>query len=131
MDCDNNILEILELKKYYIEFYRGLKEVIMNDHTFAICAYKESEYLEECIKSLKNQTVSTNIILATSTPNDYISGLCSKYNIEMFVNNGEHGITQDWNFAYAKADSKYVTIAHQDDVYELSLIHISEPTRPY
>ena len=78
MDCDNNILEILELKKYYIEFYRGLKEVIMNDHTFAICAYKESEYLEECIKSLKNQTVSTNIILATSTPNDYISGLCSK-----------------------------------------------------
>lgn len=90
----------------------------MNDHTFAICAYKESEYLEECIKSLKNQTVSTNIILATSTPNDYISGLCSKYNIEMFVNNGEHGITQDWNFAYAKADSKYVTIAHQDDVYE-------------
>lgn len=118
MDCNNNILEILELKKYYIEFYRGLKEVIMNDHTFAICAYKESEYLEECIKSLKNQTVSTDIILATSTPNDYISGLCSKYNIEMFVNNGEHGITQDWNFAYAKADSKYVTIAHQDDVYE-------------
>lgn len=44
----------------------------MLEHTFAICAYKESEYLEECIRSLKNQTVSTNIILATSISNKYI-----------------------------------------------------------
>lgn len=90
----------------------------MLEHTFAICAYKESEYLEECICSLKNQTVSTNIILATSTPNKYIKGLCDKYHIAMYVNNGEHGITQDWNFAYSRANTKYVTIAHQDDIYE-------------
>lgn len=57
----------------------------MLEHTFAICAYKESEYLEECIRSLKNQTVSTNIILATSTPNKYIKGLCDKYHIAMYV----------------------------------------------
>ena len=25
------------------------------DHTFVVCAYKESQYLEECIKSLENQ----------------------------------------------------------------------------
>ena len=35
----------------------------------------------------------------------------------MYVNHGEKGITQDWNFAYKCADSRYVTIAHQDDVY--------------
>ena len=35
------------------------------NHTFAICAYKESQYLEECIKSLQNQTVKSNIIMAT------------------------------------------------------------------
>lgn len=35
----------------------------------------------------------------------------------MYVNHGEKGITQDWNFAYQCADSRYVTIAHQDDVY--------------
>ena len=89
----------------------------MHKHTFAICAYKESEYLEECIKSLVNQEVSSNIILATSTPNDFIKGLCDKYGIEMYVNTGDSGITQDWNFAYAQADAEYVTIAHQDDVY--------------
>lgn len=89
----------------------------MHKHTFAICAYKGSEYLEECIKSLVNQEVSSNIILATSTPNDFIKGLCDKYGIEMYVNTGDSGITQDWNFAYAQADAEYVTIAHQDDVY--------------
>lgn len=86
-------------------------------HTFAICAYKESAYLEECIKSLNNQTIESKVILATSTPNEYISNLCTKYNIEMFVNEGEKGITQDWNFAYSKTNTEYVTIAHQDDVY--------------
>lgn len=86
-------------------------------HTFAICAYKESEYLEECIKSLLKQEVKSDIILATSTPNNFIKGLCEKYQIPMYVNEGESGITQDWNFAYSKADTMYVTIAHQDDVY--------------
>ena len=89
----------------------------MKKHIFAICAYKESKYLEECIKSLKNQTVKSDIILATSTPNDFIKGLCKKYDIPMYVNDGEHGITQDWKFAYSKADAEYVTIAHQDDIY--------------
>ena len=41
-------------------------------HTFVICAYKESAYLEECILSLKQQTVKSNIIMITSTPNNYI-----------------------------------------------------------
>ena len=86
-------------------------------HTFAICAYKESPYLEECIQSLKAQTMKSQIILATSTPNEYIDSLGKKYNIPVFVNTGESGITQDWNFAYRQCKTKYITIAHQDDVY--------------
>lgn len=35
----------------------------------------------------------------------------------MYVNEGESGITQDWNFAYSKVQTDYVTIAHQDDKY--------------
>lgn len=89
----------------------------MKKHTFAICAYKESKYLEDCIRSVKKQENTSEIILCTATPNKYISDLCEKYNIPMFVNNGEHGITQDWNFAYECAKTKYVTITHQDDVY--------------
>lgn len=90
----------------------------METHTFAICAYKESPYLEECILSLKGQTVKSRIIMVTSTPNNYIEEMAGKYQIPCYINNGEHGITQDWNFGYRCADSKYVTIAHQDDIYD-------------
>ena len=90
----------------------------MNEHTFAVCAYKESPYLEECIESLKGQSVRSNILIATSTPNEYIKNIAEKNNIPYFINEGEGGITQDWNFAYSCAESKYITIAHQDDIYE-------------
>lgn len=86
-------------------------------HTFVVCAYKKSPYLEKCIQSLKKQTIKSNIIMITSTPNEYISGLAEKYDIPLFINEGEGGIVQDWNFGYSKADTPYVTIAHQDDVY--------------
>ena len=87
------------------------------EHTFAICAYKESVYLETCIRSLKEQTIESNIIMVTSTPNEYLVQVSKKYNIPLFINKGEAGITQDWNFAYDKAETNIVTIAHQDDVY--------------
>lgn len=89
----------------------------MKKHTFAICAYKESPFLEDCIQSVKKQEENSEIILCTATPNEYIENLCKKYGVEMFINQGEHGITQDWNFAYKCAKTKYVTITHQDDVY--------------
>ena len=89
----------------------------MISHTFVICAYGESKYLEECIVSVKKQTIESNVILATSTPNEYIKVLCGKYNIPIYVNNGETGITQDWMFAVSCAKTPFVTIAHQDDVY--------------
>lgn len=88
-----------------------------NQHTFAICAYKESPYLEECIKSLVNQECSSKIIMITSTPNELIQAVSEKYNIPLYINEGEKGIVQDWNFAYCMADTRYVTIAHQDDIY--------------
>lgn len=105
------------------------------NHTFAICAYKESPYLEACIQSLINQTVRSRVIVVTSTDNDYIQNLAKKYELRYFVNQGEKGITQDWNYAYQCADSELVTIAHQDDIYdrqyaELVLQRLSEAKRP-
>lgn len=89
----------------------------MEQHSYIICAYKESPYLEECVQSLFNQTVKSVIKIVTSTPNDYIESIAKKYDIEYIINQGKTGISEDWNFAYAQADTKYMTIAHQDDVY--------------
>ena len=91
-------------------------------HTFVICAYKESQFLEDCIRSLRAQIVKSDIKIATSTPNEYIYNIAKKYNIEVFVNNLEKSeeisnIGNDWQFAYNIAETELVTIAHQYDIY--------------
>ena len=88
------------------------------DHTFVICAYKESQYLRECIESLMCQKMKTDIIMATSTPSEMIENISKEYNIPLFVNQDKMGgIAKDWNFAYSCSHTRLVTIAHQDDVY--------------
>lgn len=87
------------------------------NHTFVICAYRENPYLEDAIRSVLNQTVKSNVILSTSTPNIYISGLCEKYQIPLMVNPGPHGLGNDWNYGYNQANTELVTIVHQDDLY--------------
>ncbi|WMJ89685.1 glycosyltransferase family 2 protein [Anaerocolumna sp. MB42-C2] len=89
----------------------------VREHTYIICAYEESPFLEECIQSLVKQTVGSELIMVTSTLNGYICGLADKYEIPLRINTGDKGIVQDWNFAYKQADTKYATIAHQDDIY--------------
>lgn len=105
------------------------------EHTFAICAYKESKYLEECVLSVVNQKVKSNILIATSTPNDYIQEIAKKYQIPMYIRNGKSEIAQDWNFAYEKAETELVTITHQDDIYcenylEDVLESVNQSTKP-
>ena len=94
-------------------------------HTFAVCAYKESEYLEECVRSLLGQTVKSSILIATSTPNDSIKAVAEKYELPLCVNEGPSSIAYDWNFAYSKVQTPYLTIAHQDDVYPVSYTHLT------
>jgi glycosyltransferase involved in cell wall biosynthesis len=87
-------------------------------HTFVVCAYKESPFLRECVESLLKQEVCSKIIIATGTPNEYIKSVADEYNIKLYINEGEGGIANDWNFGYKVADTPLVTIAHQDDVYK-------------
>lgn len=88
-------------------------------HTFVVLAYKESSYLEECIKSVLNQHYKSNVVIATSTPNKYINDMAKKYNLEVKVNpNKGKGIGKDFDFASNCVKSELVTIAHQDDIYD-------------
>lgn len=95
-----------------------MKEQKFVNHTFAIAAYKESKYLEKCIESLEKQTIKSNIIITTSTPNEFIKKIAEKHNLEIKVNKSSNGIGADWNFAVKEANTKFVTVAHQDDIYD-------------
>lgn len=86
-------------------------------HTFVILAYKESPYLEECILSLKKQTVKSKIIISTSTPSSFLNRISEKHRVPLIINNSGSGIASDWSFAYNNCTTKYLTLAHQDDLY--------------
>lgn len=87
-------------------------------HTFSVCAYKESPYIRECLESLMHQTVRSRILLATSTPSDYLYNLAKEFDVEYHENpDSGGGIAVDWNFALHAAQTPYCTIAHQDDLY--------------
>ena len=86
-------------------------------HTFVVLAYKESEYLEGCIKSVINQSYQSKVIIATTTDNDYIRSMAKKYKLDVVV--GKHtSIGGDFDFAVSVGKTELVTVAHQDDVYD-------------
>lgn len=86
-------------------------------HTFVILAYKKSEFLEDCIKSVLNQSIQSNVVIATTTDNVFIRNMAKKYNLNVVV--GDHTtIGGDFDFAIGVSNSNLVTIAHQDDIYD-------------
>ena len=86
-------------------------------HSFAVCAYGDSPYLERCLRSLAGQTVSSEKLLCTATPSLFLERLAAQYGFRYCVRDGEPGIGADWNFALHQASGDFVTLAHQDDVY--------------
>lgn len=91
----------------------------MVTHTFVVLAYKKSKYLEACIQSVLNQEYRSQVVVATSTKNEYIEELADKYNLRIIENpNPGKGIGYDFDFARTCVDTDLVTIAHQDDVYD-------------
>ncbi len=92
------------------------------DHTFVIPAYKDSKYLEDCVRSLKQQTLAGSIVITTSTPSDFIVEIARKYNIAIITNDKGGSIAADWNFALSAAKTKLVTLVHQDDFYNTDFL---------
>lgn len=108
----------------YIRIIKNLrKNILLNEHkysmkhAFVVCAYKESKYLDDCVKSLKQQSVKSPIFISTSTPNRVIEKVAKKYNVKLLINKETKGHVNDFCFAYNSVDAKYVTLCHQDDVY--------------
>ncbi len=86
-------------------------------HTFVILAYQESPYLEDCIKSVIQQTTPSQVLIATTTKNAHITKLAQKYHLQ--ITTAKHtDIGGDFDFALHCGTTPLVTIAHQDDIYD-------------
>lgn len=86
-------------------------------HSFVVLAYKESPFLENCVKSVTNQIYQSKVIIATTTPNQFIKKIADKYHLKVIT--GTHtNLGGDFDFAVHSGDTDLVTVAHQDDYYD-------------
>jgi len=90
-------------------------------HAFVVPAYGRSPFLAECLESLSRQSLKSEIVVSTSTPFEGLSQLAAEYGARLVVHDtdpGRTGIGADWNRAIASVQTDWVTLAHQDDVYD-------------
>ena len=93
------------------------------DHSFVVPTVNKSQYLENCLKSLKKQKLKSNIIITTAKPFVGIKKFAKKYNVKLIIFKKHKNIANDWNRAIKSSKSNYVTIAHQDDVYNKDYLY--------
>ncbi|WDJ07101.1 glycosyltransferase family A protein [Xanthomonas campestris] len=88
------------------------------DHAFVVPAYGDSPYLDACLRSLAAQSSPSPIWISTSTPSPQIELLAARYGARLVVHHqAQRGIGHDWNLALGATSARWVTLAHQDDVY--------------
>ena len=97
----------------------------MTDHAFVVPAYGDSPFLPACLASLTAQAQRSRIVVTTSTPSAFIAENAAAVGAALVVNPERAGIAADWNFALAAAAARYVTLAHQDDVYFPTFLAVS------
>lgn len=88
-----------------------------HNHTFVVLAHGFSPYLDGCLDTLAGQTVRSRVLVSTSTPNELIESAVCRHSVELVVNEVGGGIGADWNFGLRVANTRYVTLIHQDDTY--------------
>lgn len=89
-------------------------------HTFVVLAYKESPYLDDCVRSVLNQQYKSRVVIATSTPSKFIKGIADTYGIEVIsrpVKDRGMGAASDFDFALSVADTELITVVNHDEIY--------------
>lgn len=88
-----------------------------------MCTYNGGKFLQEQIDSILNQTYPINELIiqddcSTDTTFDIIKDYAQKFSfIRFFQNTTNKGFNQNFRDAISKANSKYIAIADQDDIW--------------
>jgi Glycosyl transferase family 2 len=88
------------------------------DHTFAIPVYRAAPNLAALVESLRAQTEAhSEIVLTSSTPSAELDAFAKRHALPLHINPQRIDIAADWNFALGAAQTAFVTLAHQDDLF--------------
>lgn len=91
---------------------------------FFIPFFKEYQYLEKCLESIVNQTITdweALVIDDQAEDNDFCDSVINKFGdsrIKVIRKNERGSISDSWNFALKHAIPGLVTIFHADDLMD-------------
>jgi glycosyltransferase involved in cell wall biosynthesis len=92
-------------------------------HSFVIPVYGPAPTLAGLIESLRAQDgVRSEIMLTSSTPSTELVQIAKRHAIPLHINPQRLDIAADWNFALTAVTTRYVTIAHQDDLFRRAYV---------
>lgn len=86
-------------------------------HAVVVTVYRDNPFLPACLRSLRAQTLASEIIITTPTPSVFVAASAAEVGAKVVVKPEDGGIADNWNFALNASDARYVTLAHQDDLY--------------
>ena len=92
-----------------------------SQHTFVVLAYKESPFLEDCVKSVMNQQYNSDVVIATSTPNAFIDAIAEKYGLKVIARPEKDrgkGAASDFDFGLSVSETTLTTVANHDEIYD-------------
>jgi glycosyltransferase involved in cell wall biosynthesis len=88
------------------------------EHSFVIPVFGSAPHLTALIESLQAQAgPRSEILLASSTPSADLAAVAKRFGLPLHINPQRIDIATDWNFALAMANTQFVTVAHQDDIF--------------
>lgn len=93
-----------------------------SDHAFVVLAYQRSPFLGACLASLQAQTSPSRVLIVTATPNDHIAEQAALCGAGLTINPFPSGMAGDFNFGLRASGARFVTLAHQDDLYQTDFL---------
>jgi glycosyltransferase involved in cell wall biosynthesis len=100
----------------------SLADGAAGDFAAVVPAYGDSPFLPQTLASLATQDSPVQLVVATSTPSDFIAKAAAQAGATLVVNPERSGIARDWNFALGLTNARFVTLAHQDDYYDPAFV---------
>ena len=98
---------------------------MINNLTIAIPVFERTEFFEEALFSLLNQTVQCKVIVVdNNSSHTFFEEMCAKFKVDYFKNSTNIGMFPNWNKCFELANTEFVMILGDDDVLDLNYVSI-------
>lgn len=93
------------------------------DVTVLVPTFNRAEILAHTLESLVNQTLKCRTVVVDDCSTDRTAEVCAAFSrVDYVRNEGRLGLFANWNRALSLVETEFVSICHDDDIYDHRLL---------